>query len=200
MTTESVTIHETNGAFTHDFAAKKRWKLDEKLLEAIQEVLPLRSSVIDLGAGIGRTVQALRDGGWEHVEGVDGIPGIFKLSKGLVIEMDLTGPHLWTRFYLAGWRPDAAICIECAEHVPASLQDQFWDNVADAMCIDGLLIVSVATPGQRGKDHVACQLPETVAARLGRRGHDLDEPLTQKARSIAGKGWNRKLIVTRRKV
>lgn len=187
-----------NGCFTTGFAEKKTWKLDLKLLEAIKGVLPPRNCpVIDLGAGIGRTVQALRDAGWDHVEGVDGIEGIRKLSAGLVSEHDLTEPHLWTRLY-DRFRPDAAICIECAEHVPQELQDRLWDNIADATCVRGLLIVSVATPGQRGRDHIACQMPEMVASRLGQRGHELDEPLTQKARLIAGKGWDRKLIVTKR--
>lgn len=191
--------HTESGAFSAEFAAKKRWKLDENLLKAIKAVLPSRDcSVIDLGAGIGVTVKALREAGWTHVEGVDGIPGIKELSGGVVTKLDLTEPYLWTRTYgtrenIYGWRPDVAICIEVGEHILEAKQEQFLNNLADAA--SQMLVVSYAVPGQRGRDHVCCRSPEWVANQLGRRGWLMDEELTMRARDIAGKGWDKKLLI-----
>lgn len=196
------TRHELSGSFTAAFAERKRWKLDPKLLAAIKYVLPPGCSVIDLGAGIGKTVLALREAGWEHTEGVDGIPGIDKLSNGLVLELDLTGRYVWHRLYAdapdakqedIGWRPGVAICIEVGEHIPADKQEWFLNNLADAA--RELLIVSYAVPGQRGRDHVSCRSPEWVANQLGKRSWELSEDITIMARSIAGKGWDKKLLV-----
>ena len=193
---------ELSGSFTTAFARRKRWKLDARLLEAIKAVLPRGCSVIDLGAGVGRTVQALRDAGWPHTDGVDGIPGISALSMGLVAELDLTGRYVWYRAYAdapdakqeeIGWRPDAAICIEVGEHIPEDKQEWFLNNLADSA--RSYLIVSYALPGQRGRDHVQCRSPEWVANQLGIRGWSLSEDITILARSIAGKGWDKKLLV-----
>jgi len=191
-----------NGSFSTAFAQKKHWKLDEKLMDAIKEVLVPApdSSVIDLGAGIGLCVEALQVAGWKHVCGVDGIEGIVEISNGLIARLDLTEPRLWTRKYfgsgmVAGWRPDAAICIEVGEHIPPEKQKAFLDNLADAALYQ--LIVSYAVPGQRGRDHVSCHTPEWVASQLASRdrGWIVHEGRTKIARDIAGKGWDKKLLV-----
>ena len=196
-----------SGAFSSEFAAKKHWKLDPNLLDAINGTLlgvpkPGGCSVIDCGAGIGKLVLAIRDAGWLNVEGVDGIPGIDALSGDIVSELDLTMPYVWSAVYgdkqaadaeEAPWRPDVAICIEVGEHIPEAKQKQFLDNLADAAC--QVLIVSYAVPGQRGRDHVCCRSPEWVANQLGRRGWSLAEDKTANSRLVAGKGWNKKLLV-----
>lgn len=188
---------EATGAFETEFAAKKRWKVDAGLWAAMLAVFHEGERIVDLGAGAGRYVDLLRQHGFV-AEGVDAIPGIGELTKGLVQEVDLTTPDLWGDIYAGRgahehWRPEAAIFVEVGEHVPAGLSGQLLDNVADAA--SQRLLVSWAVPGQRGRDHIHCQPPEWVACEMGKRGWSLDSDLTAKARELAGKGWDRKLMV-----
>lgn len=199
----------STGYFTTEFAKKKTWKLDERLFRAIKSLLeenadPDEHVIIDLGAGVGRYVEALRKAGWRYTIGVDAIPDVNRLSDGLVIEADLTDGSLWERMYASAkgppnWRPDVAMFIETAEHVPFEHHPNMWNNIADSVRTGGLLIVSVAVPGQRGRGHVSCMLPESVANQLGLLGCRLDQSKTIAARKMAGKGWDKKLLVLRRR-
>lgn len=181
--------HEPNGAFDARHAQRKQWKVDPGLMRALSELLPPqepRLRVVDIGAGAGHYVHALREMG-HHAAGVDGTAGVETLSGGLVLQYDLT-----RRIH---WRPPAdwAMCIEVGEHIPAELSPQFLDNLARA-ATQGL-IVSWATPGQRGRGHVHCQPPEWVVAQLERRGWRESRAATKLARDMAQGGWRRKLLV-----
>ena len=46
-----------NGAFSEEFAKRKTWKIDEGLLAALVATIPDGSTVIELGAGMGRYVE-----------------------------------------------------------------------------------------------------------------------------------------------
>jgi hypothetical protein len=181
---------EHNGAFSHTFTARKRWAVDPDLWRALLAVLPDETTrIVDLGAGIGRYVQALAEQG-HFAAGVDGTPGITSLSGGRVLEYDLTK--------LIRWNPPAqwALCIEVGEHIPPAHEDIFLDNLATAATAG--LIVSWAPPGQRGRDHVNCQTPTWVRQRLATRGWELDAERTALAQQTAGGGWAKKLQVFRR--
>jgi hypothetical protein len=140
----------------------------------------------------------LREKGYDCY-GLDGTPGIYELSGGLVLECDLASPQLKASPHAAlrqmGFilRREWGLCIEVGEHVPPELADVFLDNVASLCNLH--LIMSWAVPGQRGKNHVNTQPAEWVAAQLGRRGWSVNSRMTTKARRLAGKGWDRKLTV-----
>ena len=89
-------------------------------------------------------------------------------------------------------RADVALCIEVGEHVPEEFLEKFLDNIA--IFATEMMIVSWAVPGQRGRGHVSCLDPDWVAAELGLRGWTVSEK-TEAARQMAGKGWNKKLLV-----
>lgn len=187
-----------NGAFTKGYAERKQWKLDEGLLRALEMTIPDRlpgvaaaPSVYDLGAGAGSYVRWFQERGYPLAVGFDGIPGVNKISEGRVIEVDLSKPYFGVsrEFGTAHW----AITIEVGEHIPYENESAFLDNVAASATMG--LVVSWAVPGQRGRDHVNCQLPEYVACELGIRGWQLNHLMTESVRKVAGKGWDRKLMV-----
>ena len=198
------------GAFSTEFARnrseRRRWKLDDELMAAILYVLPdlptvndpgRAASVLDLGCGIGSVARELRRAGYRAI-GVDGTPGIAAMSESyfeapeeFVIEADLTQPLDRQLGAMAAsyW----SLFIEVGEHIPFRHMDALWNNISTASQKGA--IISWATPGQRGRDHVNCRTPEWVAQAAFAKGLILHEKLTREARDIAGKGWDRKLLV-----
>jgi hypothetical protein len=183
-----------SGAFSRDFAEKKKWKTDEGLMRVLRylcdEKLPEHGRVIDIGAGVGKYVQWFRDQGHE-AQGYDAIEGIEDLSAGLVEELDITQVAINNRFP----NIDLAICIEVLEHIPPDRLESAFDTLRhlEADC----LLFSMATPGQRGRDHVSCRLPEYAAIELTSgvmSPWELMHDETVKLRELAGKGWSHKLL------
>lgn len=178
------------GVFDADHARRKqqgKWKqADARLVSAITHIVKPTETIVDLGAGTGRYVQALLVVGYRAI-GVDGIEGVYELSNRTVVRGDLT-----KRLAI---RADWVISFEVGEHIAPPGDDAYLDNVAG--CCAAGAIVSWAVPGQRGRGHVNCQEPERVASRLRHRGMVLDEEATQTAREIAGDGWAKKLLVLR---
>ena len=181
------------GAFDTRFARRRqrRAAVDQKLLEAILQTVDPWQSIMDLGAGTGEMVRALRDAGRRYVSGVDGTPGILDLTAGVVHEADLTAVD--RRWPVSCW----AICLEVIEHIPAEHHSLLFENIAASATVG--LILSVAVPGQRGRGHVSCRTPEFIACEFGHRGYRLDEEATDNARRTAGHGWSSKLLVLRRR-
>lgn len=165
------------------------------MVDTLDQFVGRGGTVVDLGAGVGVYVQAFADHGYRSL-GFDGIEGIEEQSEGRVMRMDLSRPGAFDRLYRGAYtarRPDAAITIEVGEHIPPEHSGAFLDNLCDAA--KTLLIVSWAVPGQRGRNHVSCRLPEWVSCEIGQRGWSLEGDATSAARATAGKGWDRKLMV-----
>lgn len=180
----------SNGAFSNRFARKKQWKLDPGLCKAIEHFHEPDQSIVDIGAGVGKYVEWMRQDLGADVYGVDGIPDIESLSEGLVKHLDLTAKNDVFENWTSG------ICIEVAEHIKQELEETFLDNVGE-LCVDRLLW-SAAVIGQRGHQHVSCHMPEYWAARLSDWGWQINEQETLQVRKLAGKGWDRKLMVFER--
>jgi len=183
-----------NGIFSNEFAVsridKGQWKIDTGLANAVLYVAQYYKTAIDLGAGIGRYVSLLRNAGLVGAIGYDGIEGIGELSGGLVREEDLTAHSFLCPC------ADLALCIETGEHIPQDKLPVFIRNIAKAATRS--LMVSWAIPKQRGRDHISCRTPEWVAAEFGHHGWHIDEAMMSKCREIAGKGWDKKLLVFKR--
>lgn len=184
-------VPSPNGSFTADFAKWKQWRFDQRLWNAIVATIPIGDSVIDLGAGTGAIVSALRARGNPSF-GVDGIDGIESISGGLVRQADLT--RLIPRTKPADW----VLCIEVGEHVPAHLEKQLFGNIA-RLCTKGAF-VTWAVPGQRGLGHVNFRTPEYIAWHLAARGLPTDFTATAKARRTARGNWRKKILVLRKAV
>ena len=180
-----------NGAFSNRFARKKQWKLDPGLCKAIEHFHEPDQSIVDIGAGVGKYVEWMRQDLGADVFGVDGIEGVEELSEGLVEHMDLTATIAFNPPY------DSAICIEVAEHIHHRDIPTFLRNVNQL--VNGRLLWSAAVVGQRGRAHVSCHMPEWWSARIcDMTGWSLNEEQTLEVRNLAGKGWDRKLMVFER--
>lgn len=180
-------MNDNNGAFAAEFAKGKQWKLDPGLWAALLETLPAPPcEVVDLGAGMGRYVVELCKAGYQAV-GIDGIAGIEKMSGGYVKHANLAQPLYFV--HPGQW----GLSFEVGEHIDAEQAGHYLDNLASS-AFQGLM-VSWAVPGQRGRNHINCQRPEYVIEQLTHRGWVLDSQHTGRAREVAGKGWDKKLLV-----
>lgn len=187
------------GVFDERFSSRREWKIDAGLALALGWLFPPCSGlrfVLDVGAGGGAYVRWFADRGYA-AGGVDGTPNIFKISDGQVIEFDLSSYNERLPDLVFGQVVDVfgAICIEVGEHVPPQYAGAVFDNLAATRA--ATLVVSWATPGQRGRGHVNCLKPNAVALQMLARGYRLDER-TDEARSMAGRPWRDKLLVFER--
>lgn len=149
---------------------------NEALVRAILAVVPKEESIIDIGAGCGWYVERLRKEGYV-ADGVDGTPGIWTLSKHLVLEFDLLYDKELPCTY--GW----GLFSDVGEHVPREHEQTLIDNVCEIPTKG--LIISWGFPHERGWHHVNCRTQVYVAAEFAKRGWWPDDELTQKARDAS---------------
>lgn len=122
------------------------------------------STVVDVGCG---------EGWWAHefaqhgcsVVGVDGSHVESSILGGRFVVADLSEPlPELVRF-------DMSICLEVAEHLPASRSTSF---VADLCRLADIVVFSAATPHQGGAGHINCQWPSYWARRFADHGYAVD--------------------------
>ena len=150
------------------------------LIRAVCAVVPKGDSIVDLGAGCGWCVKRLESEGYE-IDGVDGTSGVFDLSEGSVMELDLitmTGPDgkLYKRW-------DWALFSDVGEHVPREHEEQLIDNICEIPRKG--FIVSWGYPHERGWNHVNLRTQVYIACEFARRGFWPDDELTQVARDAS---------------
>lgn len=102
-------------------------------------------TVIDIGSGTGAWALAAQEAGCE-VLAVDG-----HVPDEQVLVENFTRADLTSGFSCQGW--DLAICLEVAEHLPASAAAPLVAGLALARTV----LFSAATPGQPGVGHINCQ-------------------------------------------
>jgi len=178
-----------HGEFDKTFAEKKNWRVDAGLSRAVLVAFHDYGAIVDVGAGKGAYVGWLLEKGFNAI-GYDGIDDIEELSGGLVRQLDLTSTDPMPDSYSGG------MCIEVGEHIPGEHIPQFLANLSSLVL--HRLMISWAVIGQRGRRHVSCHQPEWVAANLYPFGWRINEELTIDVRRVAGKGWDRKLMVLER--
>lgn len=119
-------------------------------------------TVIDVGCGEGWWAHAFTDHGCDVI-GVDGAYVTGSPLGDRFIPHDLIEPlpaHLRDRF-------DLAVCLEVAEHLPASRADSF---IEDLCALAPTVLFSAAIPGQGGAGHVNEQWPGYWAERFEAHG------------------------------
>lgn len=170
----------------------RRHPANPNLVAGIQLVVPAGSSIIDIGAGMGVYVDALRSLGYV-ANGIDGTRKIESITKGLVKRANLISEvDCAPFFHSAQW----GLFSDVGEHVPPEHEDVLLDNVS-RMPTDGL-IVNWGSVGQRGRGHVNCHSSAYVANRFALRGWLVDEGLTTKLRARAGFCFRSRSIVMKR--
>lgn len=119
--------------------------------------------VVDVGCGEGWWAQACADAGCEVI----GIDGSYVATSPLgdrFLPHDLAQPlpaHLAGRF-------DLALCLEVAEHLPASRADGL---IADLCSLAPVVLFSAAIPGQGGVGHINEQWPDYWTSRFNGHGY-----------------------------
>lgn len=155
------------------------------------------NSVIDVGCGAGTLLAQLKRHGLE-VKGLEySDAGIAHCrEKGVQVEkLDLE-----TEEVVQG-SSDVTVSFEVAEHLPESLADNYVGVISQ---FSPVVIMSAATVGQGGLDHVNEQSREYWIEKMQRRGFDYDEQTSRQVRAEwAGMGvasWyvNNTMIFRRR--
>ena len=143
--------------------------------------------VVDLGCGTGYYCQYLEDDHNILCRGVDG--NIEAIKHHRRTQRDLTQPLNWFFNYCA------VLSLEVGEHLPASAQETFMQNIT-AHCTKHL-ILSWAEIGQPGIGHVNCRSQEDVIADVEARGFRLNQTATADARNNIDDNcnWFRKTLL-----
>ena len=123
-----------------------------------------RSYQVNIGCGDRHLASLCRDIGLSDIQGLD---GEWVLTDDLCIaphqfrRTDLTKPVALDRKY------DLAICLEVAEHLPASSASTLVDSLTQA---SDLILFSAAIPNQGGTHHINEQWRDYWVALFGQRG------------------------------
>lgn len=135
------------------------------------------SAVVDVGSGSGGLLAALARRRVPTLLGLessaDGVAAARRRNVD-VRNCDLSKPFVLEK------RFDVAVCLEVAEHLPASVAEQFVDCLASG---PDVLVFSAATPGQGGENHVNEQPHEYWIEKLRARGFAVDEQTTREVRA-----------------
>jgi len=184
----------SSGGFSARKAKQRGAKLDPDFCKFIEVTIPKDSFVVDLGCGAyGAYVQWMLEEGWVEVYGIDASPNSEVLSNGCAVTGDITSPNIQQETFR--YNPNWIIFSEVGEHIPDKLSHRLFANLA---CAKEGVLLSWATPGQRGHNHINCRTPEWVAYRMGAVGFQLDEEKTLELRAMTSKGWKRKVLVFKR--
>jgi SAM-dependent methyltransferase len=122
------------------------------------------SSVVDVGCGLGAWLRAFRDNGVDVICGID---GDYVNEADLLIEHNSFIAADLTRPFIIEGKYDLAVCIEVAEHLPATHADALIAQLTDAA---PAVVFSAAIPGQGGINHVNEQWPEYWRDLFARHG------------------------------
>ena len=111
-------------------------------------------SVLDIGCGTGIWLKEFMNQKVLDVYGIDGIPvdnREFNISNQLFRCVDLRSS--WD----LGRKFDLALCLEVAEHLPASSAHELVGSIT---IHSDVVVFSAACPNQGGQGHINCQWPE----------------------------------------
>ncbi|MEK7628433.1 MAG: GtrA family protein [Patescibacteria group bacterium] len=146
-------------------------EMDKSNLVSARAVVPLvldlvqPKSVVDIGCGRGLWLKAFIEHGIEDVVGYD---GDYVEREKLVFPQarfratDLEKPIAFDRSF------DLAVCLEVAEHLPASVADMLIETLTTAARI---VLFSAAIPLQGGSRHVNEQWPEYWEKKFAAHGY-----------------------------
>ncbi|MES2659400.1 MAG: methyltransferase domain-containing protein [Verrucomicrobiota bacterium] len=133
-------------------------------------------TIADMGCGTGTLLAALRERGAE-VQGFEYSAAALKIchERGLdVVRYDIEGDPVPTA------RVDLVISTEVAEHLPESCADKYLEILTT---LAPTVILTAATPGQPGNDHVNLQPNEYWIDKLEKLGFTFDAATTRTWRS-----------------
>jgi SAM-dependent methyltransferase len=137
--------------YTDDFYRKRyeRTKNEANLvLDRLLSVIPLPTSVIDIGCGVGTWLSIFKERGTMHVLGVEG--GWVNKDYLILDSSEFMEANLEKKIAI-DQRFDLAISLEVAEHLSPSVADQFIEGLTS---LSDCILFSAAAPFQGGSNHV----------------------------------------------
>lgn len=143
------------------------------------------NSFLDLGAGTGVWIKAVREYGVHDVLGVDGVvlePPSLRCEAGDIQYADLTKELFLGRSF------DLVVCFEVAEHLPA---DSAASLVNSIVAHSDLCFFSAAAPGQNGENHINCQWPEYWQSLFNLVGFECSDEIRQRIWNVSAEPWYR---------
>ncbi len=132
--------HEIDGAIV----------ASELIVPTVLQQLPPIQSVLDVGGGAGAWAAAFKRAGVAKVLVQDDASAA---KHALVAANEFESVDFRQKFPTPR-RVDLAVCLEVAEHLPASRSEELVDYLSN--CSDRLFF-SAAVPGQGGVGHINCQ-------------------------------------------
>ncbi|CAG5124211.1 unnamed protein product, partial [Candidula unifasciata] len=141
----------------------------------------------------GKTVASFGDGPGQykkHIDSLgqvssyvayDGAPFCETVTGGLVKFLDLTAPQYGLPAY------DWVVSVEVGEHIPATFEDIYLDNLV-RHAKEGI-VLSWAVPGQGGLSHVNNKALEAVIAQMEKRGFIIDQKTGAQLRQASELPW-----------
>lgn len=168
-------------------AVQEHW-FDAPLAGELVELLRGRSigSVLDLGCGPGRYVEALVDAGID-AHGIDGNDEAFAAScRQRLRAADLTEP-------LDETAREAVLSLEVGEHIPPELAAAYLDNLTGAAT--NLIVLSWAVPGQGGFGHVNERPNAWVKEQMQSRGWVYNGEASRRLRAASTLSWFKNTIM-----
>lgn len=145
--------------------------LDETSPESAEVVVPMvidlvgPESVVDIGCGRGAWLSAFRRCGVYDVVGLD---GDYVDRDGLAIPSDCFQAADLSQPIRLGRSFDLAVCLEVAEHLPASASANLVGALTTAAPV---VLFSAAIPGQGGVGHVNEQWPDYWRSLFEQKGY-----------------------------
>lgn len=140
-------------------------------------------SVVDFGCGRGAWLQAFAENGVHHLLGIDGaaIDDVdILVDANCVWRRDLREPVPLSRVY------DLAVCLEVAEHLPASAGSNIVRSLTGAA---PLVLFSAAIPGQGGEHHINERWPDYWREVFDSQGFERLDPIRPRIRGQADIEW-----------
>jgi hypothetical protein len=144
----------------------------DSAIQSAEQVLPVvfnwtgqPGSICDVGCGLGTWLYVARQLGVEDVLGLDGSwvdRQKLLIPTGCFEYLDLEQPASLDR------RFELALCLEVAEHIPASASERFIEFLTG---LADVILFSAAVPGQGGLHHLNEQWPEYWHEKFNRRGY-----------------------------
>jgi SAM-dependent methyltransferase len=134
----------------------------ERVVPLVIEITGAQT-VVDLGCGPGDWLAEFARHGAAAILGVDGpwVPATaVRIPKESFVGFDLCSPFQSER------RFDLAVCLEVAEHLPASCADTLVDSLIG---LAPVVLFSAAIPGQGGLHHLNEQWPDYWIERFRQR-------------------------------
>jgi len=169
---------ETN---THDW--------DRPLASELVKMFKTSATIVDIGCGNGGYTKHFIENGLSCV-GFDGSPLTPEITGGLCGIMDFSVPVDIGKF-------DFVLSLEVGEHIPASYEQIFIDNLANTS--KKFICLSWGVEGQGGLGHVNCRNNDYVIRELAKRGFVYDSKKSNQLRSVSTFPWFKNTVMVFKK-